>query len=44
VEIRYGLDVAERWSRAELPHDGSIPYYAPTVRRTADLTRELGLP
>lgn len=44
VEIRYGMDVAERWSRAELPHDGSIPYFAPTVRRTADLARELGLP
>ena len=44
VEIRYGVDVAERWSRAELPHDGSVPYYAPTVRRTADLARELGLP
>ena len=27
--IRYGRDVAERWSRAELPHDGSVPYYAP---------------
>lgn len=43
-EIRYGVDIAERWSRAVLPHDGSVPYYAPTVRRTADLARELGLP
>lgn len=42
--IRYGVDVAESWSRAELPHDGLLPYYASEVRRTADLTRELGLP
>jgi cysteine synthase len=41
--IRYGRDVAERWSRAELPHDGSVPYYAPEVQRTADLARELGI-
>lgn len=41
--IRYGRDVAERWSRAELPHDGSVPYHAPEARRTADLERELGL-
>lgn len=43
-EIRYGVDVAERWSRAALPHDGSVPYHAPAVRRTAELARELGLP
>jgi S-sulfo-L-cysteine synthase (3-phospho-L-serine-dependent) len=43
-EIRYGVDVAERWSRAALPHDGSVPYHTPAVRRTADLARELGLP
>jgi cysteine synthase len=42
--IRYGLDVAERWSRAELPHDGSVPYHAPEIRRTAELAVELGLP
>jgi len=41
--IRYGLDVAERWSRAELPHDGAVPYHASEARRTADLERELGL-
>lgn len=41
--IRYGLDVAEHWSRAELPHDGRVPYHTAEVRRTEDLTRELGL-
>lgn len=41
--IRYGVDVAERWSRAELPHGGSTPYHQPQVRRTADLARDLGL-
>jgi hypothetical protein len=43
-EIRYSLDVAERWSRADLPHDGSVPYHAPSIRSTADLARELELP
>jgi cysteine synthase len=43
VTLRYARDVAERWSRAELPHDGSVPYYAPEVQRTADLARELGI-
>ncbi|MEA2603217.1 MAG: hypothetical protein QOF89_4209 [Acidobacteriota bacterium] len=41
--IRYGVDVAERWSHAELPHDGSALYHLPQVRRTADLARDLGL-
>ncbi|HSK81563.1 MAG TPA: cysteine synthase family protein [Thermoanaerobaculia bacterium] len=41
--IRYAVDVAERWSRAELPRDGSVPYDARQVKRTSDLTRELGL-
>jgi hypothetical protein len=42
--LRYGRDVAERWSRAELPHDGSVPYHGPEIQRTADLARELRLP
>jgi cysteine synthase len=42
-KIRYGVDVAERWSYANLPHDGSVPYYAREIQRTLDLTRELGL-
>jgi cysteine synthase A len=41
--LRYGVDVAERWSRAELPHDGSAAYHAPTVHKTSDLAREIGL-
>jgi cysteine synthase A len=43
VRIRYGVDVAERWSYAPVPHDGSVPYYAPSVKRSVDLMRELGL-
>jgi cysteine synthase len=42
--IRYGIDVACRWSRAELPHAGPVPYHSPAVKRTADLAGELGLP
>jgi cysteine synthase len=41
--LRYGRDVAERWSRAELPHDGSVPYFAPEVQRTSELSSELGI-
>jgi cysteine synthase len=41
--IRYAVDVAERWSRAEMPRDGSAFYDARAVQRTSDLTRELGL-
>jgi cysteine synthase A len=43
-EIRYGIDVALRWSRAALPHDGSVPYHGPEIRRTAEVAAELGLP
>ncbi len=42
-ELRYGEGVAERWSRAELPHDGSAPYHASEVRRTCEIARDLGL-
>jgi len=41
--IRYGIDVAERWSCAEIPHDGSVPYSTPGAQSTAELSRELGL-
>jgi S-sulfo-L-cysteine synthase (3-phospho-L-serine-dependent) len=44
VTLHYGRDVAERWSRAELPHDRSVPYHAAEIQPTADLARELGLP
>lgn len=43
VTIRYGVDVAERWSRAELPHDGSQPYHTDETPRTRDLAQSLGL-
>lgn len=41
--IRYGVDIAERWSRAELPHDGSQPYHTDEAVKTLDLSRSLGL-
>ncbi|ATB34305.1 pyridoxal phosphate-dependent enzyme [Melittangium boletus DSM 14713] len=41
--IRYGVDVAERWSWAPLPHDGSVPYHAADAILSGHLTRELGL-
>lgn len=39
--VRYGVDVVERWSRAPLPHDGSVPYHAPEAPRSRDIAREL---
>lgn len=35
LTIRYGVDVAKRWSRAALPHDGSVPYYAAGTPRSS---------
>lgn len=43
VRIRYGAEVAERWSWAEVPHDGSVEYSTSGTRTTAELSRELGL-
>lgn len=43
LEIRYGVDVARRWSRAALPHDGSHAYCTPQAPTTARLADELGL-
>ena len=37
-QLRYGVDAADAWSWAELPHDGSQPYHAPEVARTQELT------
>jgi len=42
--IRYGLEVAERWSWAEVPRDGSVPYHTAEVVKTSALSEELGLP
>jgi S-sulfo-L-cysteine synthase (3-phospho-L-serine-dependent) len=41
LSIAYGVEVAERWSWAELPADGAIPYATPGAQRTAELAREL---
>jgi S-sulfo-L-cysteine synthase (3-phospho-L-serine-dependent) len=40
--IRYGVDVAESWSHADLPH-GQAPYHAADVRTTREIAEELGL-
>jgi cysteine synthase len=44
IAIRYGVDVAERWSTAALPHGGEVPYVAPDAVRSTDLMRDLDLP
>lgn len=44
VTIRYGVDVARRWSRATLPHDGSANYHDPQALTTAALSAAIGLP
>jgi cysteine synthase A len=41
--IRYGIDVALRWSRAALPRDGRTAYWTPGARTTAELAAEIGL-
>lgn len=44
VRIRYGEEVAARWSYAMVPHDGAVAYRTPGAKRTSELCRELGLP
>jgi S-sulfo-L-cysteine synthase (3-phospho-L-serine-dependent) len=44
ARIRYGVDVAERWSMAPLPHGGEVPYAAPDAVRSTDLMRAMRLP
>jgi cysteine synthase A len=41
--IRYGVDEATRWSWSPLPHDGSVPYYAPGTLTSRRMLAELGL-
>jgi len=41
--VRYGVDVARRWSYADLPHNGQRSYHALDVRTTAEIAQELGL-
>lgn len=43
-EIRYGVDVAGGWSRAPLPEEGRMPYYAAEVPTSWSLSQEIGLP
>ncbi len=42
-ELRYGVDVAQRWSFAEIPHDGSVPYVDPNVPSSQEFAASLGL-
>jgi S-sulfo-L-cysteine synthase (3-phospho-L-serine-dependent) len=42
-QIRYGVDVAEHWSYAELPHDGSLPYHAPDTLTSRAVAAQLDL-
>lgn len=44
VAIRYGIDVAERWSYAPLPHDGGVCYHTPGAVTTTALAADIGLP
>jgi S-sulfo-L-cysteine synthase (3-phospho-L-serine-dependent) len=41
--IRYGQDEATSWSWSPLPHDGSVPYYAPGTLTSDRLMADLGL-
>jgi cysteine synthase len=41
--IRYGEEVAQTWSCATIPHDGSVPYFTPGSRRTSELSHDLDL-
>jgi len=43
LPIRYGRDEARRWSYSQVPHDGSVPFHAAGVQRTAELARAIGL-
>ncbi|MBM3779955.1 MAG: cysteine synthase family protein [Acidimicrobiia bacterium] len=43
ARIRYGIDEATSWSWAPLPHDGSVPCYAPGTLTSHRLLSELGL-
>ncbi len=42
--IRYGVDIADCWSRAELPHGPETAYYTVGAPATRDIARKLGLP
>jgi len=41
IALRYGTEVATRWSYADLPKDGSVEWVAPGVEHTRDLVEQL---
>lgn len=43
VSIRYGVDVAERWSCAPIPHGGLVPLRASTVETSMEVAEAVGL-
>lgn len=43
LPIRYGVDVAERWSCAQVPHDGFVPLRAATVDTSTQIAAAIGL-
>ena len=43
IRLRYGIDVAERWSYAELPQAGNGAYHAPAVSTSMDISEAIGL-
>lgn len=43
LAIRYGVDVAERWSFARMPHDGTVPYHARSVATSLEIAESIGL-
>jgi S-sulfo-L-cysteine synthase (3-phospho-L-serine-dependent) len=42
IPIRYGIDIAERWSCAQIPHDGRASYVE-HAKTTAAFAEELGM-
>jgi S-sulfo-L-cysteine synthase (3-phospho-L-serine-dependent) len=42
IMLKYGSEVAERWSRADLLH-GGVPYFDPAVATSGEIARQLGL-
>ncbi len=43
IPIRYGVDVADRWSYAAMPRAGGVPYRAPAVPSSMDIADAIGL-
>lgn len=43
LPVRYGIDVAERWSCADLPRGGRVPYHAQNVATSTETADAIGL-